>query len=192
MIRWRSAVAVAAVLGLLLAGGAGTAAMWRAQASIGTGTISTGTLVVLAGDGSTASAVFPVAALNTASLAPGGYVQAPLTISNAGSTNMAVTLVSADPGTLTGAAAVLAAYLTLTVTQVATAAGCPVNGGAASGTLLYSGRPGAAVTAANGFPLAPSTASPVCVRIALDTGAPQAGAGGSVSLAFGFRGDQRR
>lgn len=114
--RLKAALA-AAVLVVLLSGAQGTAALWRAQGSVQAGTVTTGILVLLAGDGTKAEASHAFTELDTTALVPGGFAQAPLTISNGGTTDLAYTLhgASTAPPVRSAADNALAAAAVLTI-----------------------------------------------------------------------------
>lgn len=191
------AAVAAAVLLVFVMSAQGTAALWRADGQIEPGTIKTGTLTLAAGNGTANSQNYVFTELNTSMLAPGRFVQAPLTISNTGTANLRYTLngaVSATPTTGEADAALVAA-VELSVHAVDKASDCgrdtPSSGGA-----LYQGALDAAAAFAAPRNLAarvPGSASEIlCVRVALPSDAPQMAAGGILELQLSFRAEQLR
>jgi alternate signal-mediated exported protein len=190
------AILAAAVLVALLAGAQGTAALWRAQGAIQGGTVTTGNLVLLAGNGTTTAASYAFTQLNTSALVPGGFAQAPLTISNGGTTDLAYTLngASTAPAVPTAADKALAAAAVLTIRTTTDAAACTAGGDLGPSPVLYSGTPGASASfsAPQLLPAGSGADSQLlCVRVGLPAGAPQGAAGGVMDLVLSFRGDQK-
>ncbi|ALE05173.1 hypothetical protein AL755_06250 [Arthrobacter sp. ERGS1:01] len=191
--RLKAALA-AVVLVVLLVGAQGTAALWRAQGAVEPGTVTTGNLVLFAGNGGTASASYAFSQLNTAALLPGGFVQAPLTISNGGTTSLGYTLNGAAtaPAVPKPADNALAAAAVLTIHAVTDPTACNAGQALDPAQALYSGPPsaGAVFSAAQVLP-AKTGAQLLCVRVGLPATAPQSAAGGIMNLVLSFRGDQK-
>lgn len=192
--RLKAAIA-AAVLLVLFMSAQGTAALWRAEGQLEPGIITTGSLSLAAGNGTDSSQSYAFKELNTSTLAPGRFVQAPLTISNTGTADLRYTLsgaVSATPGV---ADAALAAAVELSVHVVADTGECGADT-QSPGDALYQGPLGEAVTFAVSRNLAvdgPGSASEIlCVRMALPNDAPQEAAGGTLELQLSFRAEQFR
>lgn len=192
--RLKAAIA-AAVLLVLFMSAQGTAALWRAEAQLEPGIIKTGTLSLAAGNGTVSSQTYVFKELNTSTLAPGRFVQAPLTISNTGNVELRYTLngaVSAAP-TPGEADAALAAAVELSVHAVAKASDCGVDT-PSPGAALYQGPLGAAAAFAAPRNLAAEASGReiLCVRVALLNNALQTAAGGSLALQLSFRAEQLR
>ncbi|PYI37602.1 hypothetical protein CVS30_14470 [Arthrobacter psychrolactophilus] len=184
------------MLVVLFASAQGTAALWRAEGQLQPGTVTTGSLALTAGDGVSSAQDFPFAGLNASALLPGGYTQAPLVLSNAGSVDLGYTLAGAVSQTPspTPADNELAARVQLIIFAVAGQSSCTPTS-AILGTPLYTG-PLLSTAAfsqrrtltAQGSPAAAET---LCVRLALPANAPQAAAGGRVALVLSWRGEQQ-
>lgn len=191
------AAIAAAVLLVLFMSAQGTAALWRAEEQLEPGTIKTGTLSLAAGNGTDSSQTYVFSELATSTLAPGGFVQAPLTISNTGTADLRYTLSGAITATPTPGAAdvALAAAVELSMHSVADAAECGVDM-PSPGDALYQGPLGAAAAFAAPRNLAagvPGSASEImCVRVALPNNAPQTAAGGTLELQLSFTAEQFR
>lgn len=181
----------AAVLVVLFASAQGTAALWRVEGTLNPGTITTGRLSLAVGTEASTVQDFAFAALDTSTLAPGGFVQAPLTISNTGTTDLGYSLSGAAPATTPqGAAdAALAAAVELAVHAIAGSAAC-TDGVASPGMPLYEGPLSAAGFGTTRELLAEATET-LCIRVALPANAPHAAAGGTFQLVLFWRGDQR-
>ncbi|MEV8143320.1 hypothetical protein [Specibacter sp. NPDC078709] len=181
----------AAVFVVLFASAQGTAALWRAEAQLEPGAITTGTLSLAAGDGVTNEQNFGFSSLNTSVLAPGGFVQAPLTISNTGTTALTYTLAGAHSVTTAPSAAdtELAGAVVLSIHGTAEAAVCTADSPSA-GVELYQGSLSAGAAFAQGRELAPDATETLCVRVALPEKVEPIAAGGSIELQLGWRGDQ--
>lgn len=181
---------------VLFASAQGTAALWRAEGQLTPGTVTTGTLALAAGDGVSAAQDFPFNGLNTSSLLPGGFVQAPLVLSNAGSVELGYTLAGAVSQTPspTLADTELAARVQLTIFAVAGQGAC-TSTSAILGTPLYTGPLLSTAAFSQRRTLtvqgSATAAETLCVRLALPTNAPQAAAGGRVSLVLSWRGEQQ-
>ncbi|WP_104108832.1 hypothetical protein [Arthrobacter sp. N199823] len=185
-----SAVA-AAVLVVLFASAQGTAALWRAEETLKPGTITTGTLSLAVGNGSWASADFPFEALDTQTLGPGRFVQAPLTISNTGTTTLGYSLVGAASATTpqSAADAALAAAVVLSVHVTDDSAACAADASSPDPSLYEGSLAGAAFAEAGD--LQPGEGELLCVRVALPANASPDAAGGKLQLVLTWRGDQR-
>lgn len=191
--------AIAAVVLVLGISALGTAASWRADGNIDAGLISTGSLSLTAGNGTSAQQDYGFTELteaNGTNLVPGAFAQAPLTLSNAGTTQLNYALVAA-PGILsspTTADTALAAAVVLSVHSGMSSADCKA-GQPLSGTRLYSGPLGAdakfAAPRSLAKPGAGTSAEVLCVRLAISSGAPQTAAGGKLNLVLRFSAEQR-
>lgn len=181
---------VAAVLVVLFASAQGTAALWRAEERINPGTITTGSLSLAAGDRTSRSKDFVFEGLNTLTLAPGGFVQAPLTISNIGTTTLGYSLVGAASATTpqTAADAALAAAVVLSVHATDDSAACEADVSSPEPSLYEGSLAGAAFAQASD--LQPAEGELLCVRVALPANAPPNAAGGKMTLVLSWRGDQ--
>lgn len=181
----------AAVLVVLFASALGTAALWRAEAQLEPGTITTGNLSLAVGDGVASEQSFVFSSLETSVLAPGGFVQAPLTISNTGTTALTYSLAGASSVTTAPDAAdtELAAAVVLSIHVTAQPADCTVDS-PSSQEALYQGPLSAQAAFEQGRQLASGATESACVRVELPAGAPQGASGGSIELQLGWRGDQ--
>jgi hypothetical protein len=159
-----------------------TGALWRDEATVDAGTVTTGSLVLLVGG---QSEPYTFSGLNAGNLTPGQAVRAPLTISNGGSANMTYSLTSVTASTVSPADEKLAAALLLTVALDEACGEAPPPGA----VLLESVPLNPSATFA-GRPLAPSSSETLCIEVALDADAPIAAAAGTTSVTFTFRGDQ--
>ncbi|SEE63381.1 hypothetical protein SAMN04489740_1985 [Arthrobacter alpinus] len=181
------------MLVVLLASAQGTAALLRAQSELTPGTITTGKLAIKAGNGSSSDTDYVFSDLNNGALVPGGYRQAPLTISNAGNVAMTYSLTGASsaPSAPTQADIYLAATVDLTVYAVGGSAACQP-GVLSPGTVLYQGKPSSTATFAPRHLTAQGigSAEVLCVRISLPQNADQRAAGGKLRLVLSWRGDQ--
>ena len=182
----------AAVLVVLFASAQGTAALWRAEAQLEPGIVTTGTLSLAVGDGVTTEQSYDFSSLNTSVLAPGGFVQAPLTISNIGTAALTYNLAGASSVTTASGAAdtALAAAVVLSMHVTAEPEACAA-GSPSVGDALYQGPLSAAAAFVSGRGLAPGAAETLCVRVALPANVAPEAAGGSIELQLGWRGDQR-
>lgn len=160
-----------------------TGALWRNEATVDAGSVTTGALVLLV---DRQPEPYTLDALSDGNLTPGEAVRAPLSVSNGGTTDMiygmssVVTAVSAADEALVGS---LVLTVTVTVDQA-----CGET--APQGVVLLERVPlGPAATFA-ARPLAPSSSETLCIEVALDAGAPIAAAAGTTSVTFTFRGDQ--
>lgn len=183
-----------AVLVVLFASAQSTVALWRASGQAKPGTVTTGSLSMGVGDGASLSPDFIFQNLNTSTLVPGGFIQAPLTVSNTGTTALGYTLAGATAGTtMPGSAdAAMASAVELSVRAVANAAACPKDAVAVGG-LLYKGPLADTATFAQRRELTAAGAGSsetLCVSVALTTNTPQAAAGGKLQLVLSWRGDQ--
>ena len=179
----------AAVLVVLFASAQGTAALWRAEGTLNAGTITTGSLSLAVGDGTFTSGDFVFKDLNVSALGPGGFVQAPLTIGNTGTTGLSYNLGGATSATTpqSAADAALAAAVVLSV-HATDDSGCE-KAAPIVGELLYEGSlADAAFAQARG--LAAADSETLCVRVSLPADAPQKAAGGKLQLVLSWRGDQ--
>ena len=164
-----------------------TTALWRDEATLDPGPVTTGNLELLAG-GQLETYIFD--ALSAANLAPGDSSSAPLTITNSGSTELTYSLEtvstrSSDTSTPSTADADLVKALTLVVTTDATCDGTVPEAGVDK---LYEGP--LATAAFTGSQLAASSSSDLCLTVALAEAAPIEASQGAVSATFIFRGNQ--
>lgn len=182
---------VAAVLVVLLASAQGTAALWRGEVQSQAGIVKTGSLSMAVGHGTASSQDYAFKELNTATLQPGSTVQAPLTISNTGTTPLGYTLGGARAVTPTPGASntALAAAVELWVQAKVDPASCQT-GQTGVGETLYRGPVQGAATFAQLRELPAAAAETLCLSIKLPAAAPQAAAGGAVELIFTWRGEQ--
>ena len=160
-----------------------TAALWHDQAAVDTGSVSSGSLVLLVGG---VEETYAFTALTASNLVPGQSVRAPLSISNGGSTEMVYGLSAVTTAAAGSADEALAASLRLTVTDDAACdgpqtqdSGLPFQA-ALDTSATFSGRD-----------LTPSALETLCIEIGLDAEAPTAAASGSTAVTFTFRGDQK-
>jgi hypothetical protein len=163
-----------------------TGALWASSNQVGTGTISAGTLNLVNGSSSTQSASYSFTALNGSNLAPGGSVQAPLTVTSTGDIDYTVRLKGVTQGN-----SALAGQITVRVIQVASAATCTATGDPA-GTTVYADGPLESASSAYGAALAPGSSSVYCIRVKLAPGATSAQSDQTTSLVFTFTGRQAR
>lgn len=187
---------VAAVLLALFISAQGTAAVWRAQGNIDAGTVKTGNLHLLVGPGDQAAQSYQFEQLNGANLAPGQFLQAPLTLTNGGNTDLLYNLVGAtatsqDP---TAADVALANSSVLSVYAGMPASSCSNREGL-TGQMLFSGRANSSSTFVAPRQLqaqgAPAEHEVLCVRLAIDSDAPQTASGGVLHLVLNFVGQQQ-
>ncbi|AIY03644.1 hypothetical protein ART_4045 [Arthrobacter sp. PAMC 25486] len=184
------AAMAAAVLAVLFASAQGTAALWRAEGTLKPGSITTGSLSLAVGDGTSTSEDFAFEDLNTSTLAPGGFVQAPLTISNTGTTALGYSLAGATSATTAPGVAdtelIDAVELSVHVTHDSAACGENLP---STGEILYVGPLNGTVASA-GRSLEPAASETLCIQVALPTEAPQEAAGGKLQLVLSWSGDQ--
>lgn len=189
-MRTRLIVASCAALVLLgtfgLSGGLGTVAAWNSAAPMSDAHISSGTLSMTVGDGSTQSKEYKFSGLSVSNLAPGDRHQAPLTVRNAGDVPMTFTIRSASS---TGA---LAKPLHLRIDVADSAAACPVDGEfpGTPQTLVYEGTL-AQVTATTPIGLAVAQSAALCFAVTMPAGAPQSLSEESATVAFTLRAESR-
>ncbi len=189
------AVAAAVVLVLGLSAQA-TVAAWRAEGEVNAGLLKTGTLSLKVGNGLTAHTDYVFQELQTQTLLPGTFIQAPLTISNAGTAPLAYGLAGIATGTESSQAKdkALAAAATVSIYAGIPAANCQGTQ-ALNGQLLYSGALNSNATFSSPRELASTgsaTSSDVlCVRLGLPAGATQNAAGGSMAVTLSFTGQQK-
>ena len=175
-------IAAAGAVLLVVAGTAGgTGALWHDNAALSPGTVTTGSLELLAG-GTPESYVFTT--LSTDNLAPGASVSAPLALRNGGSAEMLYQLADVATATSTAADSLLAAALTLIVTDD------PVCNGTAPESVDTFYRGPLTGGAFAGSRLAPSSAVDLCITVELSADAPIEASQGTTAATFTFRGDQ--
>ncbi|GAA1048177.1 hypothetical protein [Arthrobacter russicus] len=188
--RWIFA-SVAAVSGFLIAGTAGTAALWRDQGTINPGTVSIGSLVLLNGDQTSQVKNFQLDAFGSTALAPGTGRQAPVVVKNGGSTPFSLDMsgISATP---TGQGSLLLGSFTVTVAQVDSVTSCPAGAASPVGQQLYQGPQQSSARFSSQPRLAAGASLVLCLQGSLGSNAPQASGGSGFQLSFGFRADQVR
>ncbi|SIS21947.1 hypothetical protein [Williamsia sterculiae] len=91
---------VVVVVALSLAAVRSTGALWSGSAATGATAVTTGQLKLVAGSGSASTYQFP--ALTGSGVLPGTQTQAPLTVTNAGSTPLRYRLTAAGPQVTSG------------------------------------------------------------------------------------------
>jgi len=192
-LKLAAAAAVVLVLGV---SAQTTVAAWRAEGRIDAGSIQTGSLSLLAGNSNSAKQDYVFSELKTENLLPGSFVQAPLTIVNAGTTSLAYGLAGITTGTDNGTAQdkALAAAGTVSIYADVPPASC-TGTQQVSGQLLYSGSLSAGAAFSNPRDLAapgsPLASEALCIRLSLPAGTPQAAAGGKMAPTFSFTGQQK-
>ncbi len=188
--RWIFA-SVAAVSGFLIAGTAGTAALWRDQGTINPGTVSIGSLVLLNVDQTSQVKNFQLDAFGSTALAPGTGRQAPVVVKNGGSTPFSLDMsgISATP---TGQGSLLLGSFTVTVAQVDSVTSCPAGVASPVGQQLYQGPQQSSARFSSQPRLAAGASLVLCLQGSLGSNAPQASGGSGFQLSFGFRADQVR
>jgi hypothetical protein len=159
-----------------------TGALWRDEATVDAGAVTTGSLVLLVGG---QPEPYTFEALTAGNLSPGQAVRAPLTISNGGSTDITYGMSSVTATALSDADEELASALLLTVTVDEACGEAP-----SQGVDLIDHVPLDPVAAFAGRLLAPSSSETLCIDVALDADAPITAAGGTTSVTFTFRGEQ--
>ncbi|PQZ94907.1 hypothetical protein CQ018_06085 [Arthrobacter sp. MYb227] len=185
----------AAVLLVLFMSSQGTAALWHAKGSMGVGSISTGSLYLLAGNASKAQQDYAFTELNRTNLIPGQFVQAPLVISNGGTTDLAYDLAGAStfPTSATAADKALSTHSVLTIKAGMSAPSCAARN--ALTDPLYKGPANAAATLGKVRNLSAgedsSSSETLCIRIEIPSHTPQAAAGGKLNLVLNFVGQQQ-
>lgn len=186
------AAMLAAVLLVLFLSAQGTVASWRAEGSIEPTTISTGRMELLVGG----SKAYDFTELNSKSLVPGSFAQAPLTLSVAGDAALNYDLagVSSEPDTPTAADKALASSAVLSIYSGMSAESC-TNQQNLSGEKLYQG-PGtkdARFTSVRPLEISGSQASSehLCIRLAVPSDTPQSASGGRIKLVLNFVGQQK-
>jgi hypothetical protein len=169
---------------VLLVSTSTTGALWHDQSAVDAGSIASGSLVLQVG-GQEETYVF--AALTASNLVPGQSVQAPLSISNGGSTEMVYGLTAITTAAAGPADQALAASLRLTVTDDAACDGLQTQ----DTNLPFQAPLDDASAVFTGRELAPSSIETLCIEVGLDANAPNAAASGSTAATFIFRGDQK-
>lgn len=186
----------AAVLLVLFMSTQGTAALWRAEGTTDAGSVKTGNLHLLAGDGAKAEENYTFAELARSNLVPGTFTQAPLNITNGGTTDLDYNLVGAStsPASPTTADSALGAVSILSIYSGMESTDC-TNNQPLTGSPLYEGPATANATFQEVRALAAegssASAESLCVRIAIPADAPQAASGGVINLVLNFVGQQR-
>jgi len=181
-----AAAAAALVVCVVFGSQLTTGALWASSSPVGTGTITAGTLDLVNGSSTTQSASYTFTGLNASNLAPGGSVQAPLTVTSTGNIDYAIRLKGVTQGN-----SALANQITVRVVQVASAAACPATGDP-TGTTIYADGPLESASSGYGATQAPGSQSVYCIRAKLAAGATSAQSDQSTSLVFTFTGRQAR
>lgn len=122
--------ALSAVVALSLAAVRSTDALWTDKATTGPATVTTGQLKLVAGSGS--GSTYQFAGLNGTGLLPGDQRQAPLAITNSGSTPLRYRLNAAGPQVSTSGSGV-----TLTLSGTVLAAGGTCGAGPLPGVTAF-------------------------------------------------------
>lgn len=194
MRKFLVAVPAAAVLVALFAGAQGTAALWRASEGVAPGAVTTGSLSLAVGRGAVLERDYAFTQLDSRSLAPGGFIQAPLVVGNTGTVGLGYRLAGASSTAPLPADAALAGALELSINVVVDEAACGESS-QPSGTPLYKGPLGPAAAFGQARALAApgrgASRETLCVRVALPAGAPQAAAGGHLALVLQWKGGQQ-
>ncbi|MFC8302290.1 hypothetical protein ACFUCV_01235 [Specibacter sp. NPDC057265] len=187
--RLKLALAAAVVL-VFFVSAQGTAALWRAEGELAPGTVTTGRLSLAAGNGVSSAQDYVFTELQTSSLTPGGFVQAPLTINNTGTVALRYSLAGAKSSTPAPGAAdtALGSSVVLSMQHVPQRADCTAstpNNGA-----LVNQRKLDQASFAQTRGLAAGSSETLCVRVSLPGAAPQTASGGTLLLVLSFRGEQ--
>lgn len=187
---------LAAVLFVLFLSAQGTVASWRAEGIIEPTPITTGRMELLAGDGRYAAKAYDFAELNSKILVPGGFAQAPLTLSVAGDTGLNYDLVGASsaPDTPTAADNALSSSAVLSIYSGMSAESC-TNQQSLSGEKLYQGPVTKDAKFNSVRPLEITGSQPssenLCIRLAVPSDTPQSASGGRIKLVLNFVGQQK-
>lgn len=169
----------ASVIVLALMSAKTTGALWRDSENLGAGTVSSGTLELLNGNATSQVKNYDFTQLSSTNLSPGKFVQAPLTMKNAGTADLRYRLESWTSNPVS-----FKSYLNLIVTSVTSASNCPIPG--------TDPQPGTAVNMSTPRPLDPGTTEVLCIRLKLDEAVPQNQAGlTNQRVTFTFRADQK-
>lgn len=180
--RLLTAALVAVVIALSLAAVRSTGALWSGSAATGATTATTGRLTLVAGGGSGSTYEFP--GLAGSGILPGSQTQAPLTISNGGTTPLRYRLTAAGPQVSSGPG--------VTVVLSGAVGGACGTGPLGSTTAFPTVTTSASTTAAVGAwrSLARGASETWCIRSQLQS---VAGAGSSTySILFTFGTEQTR
>lgn len=188
--RWILA-SIAAVSVFLVAGIAGTAALWRDQGTVKPGAVSIGSLVLLNGDQNSQSKNYQLDAFSSAMLAPGAGRQAPVVVKNAGSAPFSLDL-SGISATSAGQGSLLLGSFTVTVAQIDSVATCPTGAASPVGQLLYQGPQQSSARFSTQPRVAAGASLVLCLQGVLSANAPQVSKASGFQLFFGFRADQVR
>ena len=185
----------AAVLLVLFMSSQGTAALWHATGSMDVGSISTGSLYLLAGNGSKAEQDYAFTELNGTDLFPGQFVQAPLVISHGGTTDLAYDLAGAStlPTSATAADKALSAHSVLTIQAGMSAPSCTAREALTDPQYMGPAQATATLDKARNLSAGAGSSSSetLCVRIEIPSHTPQAAAGGKLNLVLNFVGQQQ-
>lgn len=186
---------VAAVVLVLGISAQSTVATWRAVGNIDAGKLNTGTLALHAGNVETSVQDYNFTELNGVNLMPGAFVQAPLTLSNAGTSKLRFGLTEAEatPQSANASDAALIASANLSIYAGMSPSACSGSQNL-SGQKLYSGPLGSAASLASLRSLAPQgddrNSETLCVRVGIDSSAPQKASGGRMNLVLRFGAEQ--
>ncbi|MCW4465483.1 hypothetical protein OK351_08205 [Glutamicibacter sp. MNS18] len=195
MLKPLKAAIAAAVLLVLFMSAQATAALWRAEETINVGAVSTGSLNMHAGNGTTSQQDYEFNELDGSNLVPGEFVQAPLTITNAGTTDLEYNLTGASalPDSPTPADVALADSSVLTIGTDRSAEECSM--GTEQVAPLFQGPASSGATLGDARRLVASgdgaSFEVLCVRVEVAADAPQSAAGGQMRLVLNFTGQQR-
>lgn len=177
---------LAAVVALSLAAVRSTGALWSDQAATGATTTATGQLKLVAGSGS--GSIYQFAGLNGSGILPGDQRQAPLAITNGGSTPLRYRLNAAGPQVSTPGSGVTLS-LSGTVLAVGGTCGTGTLPGVTAFTTLTTAGSGTLATS-SWRSLAKGATETWCIRSALQavTGADSA----TYTVLFTFGSEQTR
>ncbi|OZG27104.1 hypothetical protein BH683_022045 [Williamsia sp. 1138] len=178
--------AVSAVAALSLAAVRSTDALWTDSASTDSATVITGQLKLVAGSGS--GSIYQFAGLNGAGILPGDQRQAPLAITNGGSTPLRYRLNAAGPQVSTPGSGVTLS-LSGTVMAVGSTCGTGTLPGAAAFTTFTTSASGTAASSP-WRSLAEGATETWCMRSTLQSVTGTGSATYTVLFAFGS--EQRR
>lgn len=179
----------AAVSAFLLVWATGTAALWRDQATVNPGTISTGSLILLNGDQTSQVKNYQLSDFSAAAISPGASKQAPLVVKNAGNTPFLLNLKGI---TATSGSPSLLQSFVISIAQVNLVGDCPLGSATTNGLTLYQGSQQANAVFTSQPRLAAGASLVLCLRGVLGTDAAQSTDQTGFQLFFGFRADQSR
>lgn len=186
------AALLAAVLLVLFLSAQGTVASWRAEGTVDPTQITTGRMELLVGG----SKSYDFTEQRFQNLVPGGFAQAPLTLSVAGDTGLNYDLAGASsaPDTPTAADKALSSSVVLSIYSGMTAENC-TNQQNLSGEKLYQGPVTQDARFGSVRPLeiagSQTSSENLCIRLAIPSGTPQSASGGRIKLVLNFVGQQK-